>query len=117
MAVLLKHAAKIIAVGDANAFGNAGNGKLRVGKQPLGASNAVTVQIVDGWHTHLGAKAAVHIVNREIDTGCQLLLGNVLGVILMDVVQNFLCRGRALLALRLLLKGSCVKGQQSEKSA
>ena len=87
-AVLLEHAAKVIAVGDPHAFGNARDGKIRVDQQSLGATNAVAVEIMNGRHSHVGAKTTVHIIDRKVDCFRQILLGNTIGVIGVDILQQ-----------------------------
>ena len=77
LAVLLKNPAKVIAVGNSHALRNLGNGIFRVYEQPLGATDTVAVEIVNGGDSDLGAKAAVHIVDRKIDLCRKALLGNV----------------------------------------
>ena len=76
MIVFLEDTAKIIAVGKANALGNLGDGKVCVDQKPLGTSHAVAVEVIDGRRSHILAKTAVHVIDRQIHKGRQILLGN-----------------------------------------
>ena len=82
-------------VGEAAVHGHLGHVHIGGGEEVGGALDAVVVEVVDGRAVHDGAEVAAEVLRREAGEPGQGLQGDVLAVVLLDVLQ----RGLELLGL------------------